>query len=209
MSDNVLHKFKNLSEMINNTPMLEISLKYKGVKRKVYAKAEYYSLTGSIKDRIAYHIMKNSYETGLIKKGDIIAEASSGNTGIAFSAIGAYFGHPVHIFMPDWMSEERKKLLISYGAEIHFVSKEEGGFKGSVEAADKFGKEIRAFLPHQFSNSLNIDAHYSTTGIEILRQIDKLNKKPDGIVAGVGTGGTIMGIKYAVKKYILIAKHSP
>ncbi len=195
-----LSKFYNLSAMINNTPMLEISLKYKGIERKVYAKAEYYSYTGSIKDRIAYYIMKNSYEAGLINKGDIIAEASSGNTGISFSAIGAYLGHPVHIFMPDWMSEERKKLLDSYGAEIHFVSKEDGGFKGSVEAADKFGDENKAFLPHQFSNSLNIDAHYNTTGHEILTQIDKFNKKPDGVVAGVGTGGTIMGIKYAIQE---------
>ena len=209
MSNKVLHKFKNLSEMINNTPMLEISLKYKGVERKVYAKAEYYSFTGSIKDRIAYHIMKKSYEAGLINKGDIIAEASSGNTGIAFSAICAYLGHPVHIFMPDWMSEERKKLLKSYGAEIHFISKEEGGFKVSIEAADKFGEEIGAFLPHQFSNSLNINAHYNTTGIEILRQIDKFNKTPDGIVAGVGTGGTIMGIKYAVQEIYPMCKAFP
>ena len=96
-----MKKLEKISAMINDTPMLEISLKYQGIQRKVYAKAEYYSFTGSIKDRISYNILKNSYEAGLIKKGDIIAEASSGNTGIAFSALGAYLGNPVHIFIPN------------------------------------------------------------------------------------------------------------
>ena len=200
MNNEILERFKNISAMINNTPMLEIYLKYKGIDRKVYVKIEYYNFTGSIKDRIAYHILKGSYERGLIKKGDIIAEASSGNTGISLSAFGAYLGNPVHIFMPDWMSEERKKLLESLGATIHLVPKEDGGFKGSVELADKFGTENKAFLPHQFSNFLNVDAHYNTTGQEILRQIEKLGKKPEGIVAGVGTGGTIMGIKKALQE---------
>ena len=195
-----MDKFEKISAMINDTPMLEISLKYQGLKRKVYAKAEYYNFTGSIKDRIAYNILKGSYEAGLIKKGDIIAEASSGNTGIALSAMGAYLGNPVHIFMPDWMSEERKKLLESYGTTIHLVSKKDGGFKGSVESADKFGAENKAFLPHQFSNLLNIETHYNTTGIEILRQLDTLGKKPDGFAAGVGTGGTIMGVKNALQE---------
>lgn len=119
MNKEVINKFKDLAPMINNTPMIEIHFKYKGSDRKIYAKAEYYNFTGSIKDRIAYHIMKNSYEKGLIKTGDQIYEASSGNTGIAFSAIGAYLNNPVHIFMPDWMSQERKKLIDSFGATIH------------------------------------------------------------------------------------------
>jgi cysteine synthase A len=195
-----MNKFEKISAMINNTPILEISLKYQGLQRTVYAKAEYYNFTGSIKDRIAYNILKGSYEAGLIKRGDIIAEASSGNTGIAFSAIGAYLGNPVHIFMPDWMSEERKKLLESFGATIHLVSKEDGGFKGSVESADKFGAENNAFLPYQFSNFLNAETHYKTTGAEILRQLDTIGKKPDGFVAGVGTGGTIMGVKNALQE---------
>ncbi len=194
------NKFEKISAMINDTPMLEISLKYQGLQRKVYAKAEYYNLTGSVKDRIAYYILKNSYKVGLIKKGDIIAEASSGNTGIAFSAMGAYLGNPVHIFMPDWMSEERKKLLENYGATIHLVSKEDGGFKGSIESADKFGAENKAFLPHQFSNLLNVETHYKTTGHEILKQIEMFGKKPIGFVAGVGTGGTIMGVKKALQE---------
>ncbi|MDI9495856.1 MAG: cysteine synthase family protein [Bacillota bacterium] len=194
-----MKKFENIRAMVNDTPMLEISLKFQGIERRVYAKAEHYNFTGSIKDRIAYYILKRSYEAGLIKKGDIIAEASSGNTGIALSAMGAYLGNPVHIFMPDWMSKERKKLLESLGARIHLVAKEEGGFKGSIESANKFGAENKAFLPHQFSNHLNIETHYKTTSREILRQLDALGKKPDGFAAGVGTGGTIMGVKKAIR----------
>ncbi|NMM61783.1 cysteine synthase family protein [Clostridium sp. P21] len=196
----MLKKFKGLDAMIGNTPMLEISLKYKGEDRKVYAKAEYYNYSGSIKDRIAYHIMKNAYETGIIKEGNAIAEATSGNTGIAFCAVGAYLGNPVTIFMPDWMSKERVNLMQSLGATIRSVSKEEGGFTGSIKLADKMGVEKGAFLPHQFSNPLNVDAHYKTTGKEILDQIAKFRKVPDGIVAGVGTGGTIMGIMKAVQE---------
>lgn len=200
MNKKMIEKFQGLSAMVGNTPLLEISLKYKGEERKVYAKAEYYNYSGSIKDRIAYHIMKNAYETGTIKEGDSIAEATSGNTGIAFSAIGAYLGNPVTIFMPNWMSQERVNLMQSLGATIRSVSKEEGGFTGSIELADKMGLEEGAFLPHQFSNPLNVDAHYKTTGKEILEQIAKFGKTPDGIVAGVGTGGTVMGIMKALQE---------
>ena len=200
ISKKMSEKFNNIAAMISNTPMLEISLKYKGNDRKVYAKAEYYNYTGSIKDRIAYHIMKYSYENNIIKEGDPIAEATSGNTGISFSAIGAYLGNPVTIFIPDWMSKERINLIRSFGATIRTVSKEEGGFKGCIELADKMGAQDGAFLPHQFSNHENIEAHYKTTGKEILAQINKFGKIPDGVVAGVGTGGTIMGIKKAVQE---------
>lgn len=193
-------KFEDLSALINNTPMLEISLKYKGENRKVYAKAEYFNFTGSIKDRIIYHILKESYIKGLVKKGQPIAEATSGNTGISLAAIGSYVGNPITIFMPDWMSQERVKLIESFGAKIHSVSKNEGGFIGSIEKADKMGLENGAFLIHQFANNLNIDAHYRTTGKEILNQLNNLGKKPNGIVAGVGTGGTIMGVKRAIQR---------
>jgi len=200
MNKKMFQKFEGLTAMIGNTPMLEISLKYKGEDRKVYAKTEYYNYSGSIKDRVAYHIMKHAYETGLIKEGDPIAEATSGNTGISFSAIGAYLGNPVTIFMPDWMSQERVNLIQSLGATIRSVSKEEGGFTGSITLADIMGAEDGAFLPHQFSNPLNVDTHYKTTGKEILDQISKFGKIPYGIVSGVGTGGTIMGIKKAIQE---------
>jgi len=201
MSNNkIIKKFEGIAAMIGNTPMLEILLKYKGEYRKVYAKAEYYNFTGSIKDRIAYHIMKKSYEAGIIKEGDYITEATSGNTGISFSAIGAYLGNPVTIFIPDWMCKERISLVESFGATVQCVSKEEGGFVGSIKLADKMGTKEGVFLPHQFSNPANVDAHYETTGKEILTQINKFGKVPDGIVAGVGTGGTIMGIKKAIQE---------
>nr|WP_312577539.1 PLP-dependent cysteine synthase family protein [Sedimentibacter sp.] len=200
MSNKISKKFEGIAAMIGNTPMLEISLKYKGEYKKVYVKAEYYNFTGSIKDRIAYNILKRSYEAGLIKEGDTIAEATSGNTGISFSAIGAYLGNPVTIFMPDWMCKERINLIESFGATVRCVSKEEGGFVGSIKLADEMGLKEGVFLPHQFSNPANVDAHYKTTGKEILAQINKFGKTPDGIVAGVGTGGTLMGIKKAVQE---------
>lgn len=192
-------KFEGLAAMIGNTPLLEISLKYKGEDRKVYAKAEYYNYSGSIKDRIAYYIMKEAYECCRISEGDMVAEATSGNTGIAFSAVCAYLGNPVTIFMPDWMSKERVNLIESLGARVRLVSKEEGGFTGAIELADQM-EEKGAFLPHQFSNQGNVEAHYNTTGKEILEQLLKLGKVPDGVVAGVGTGGTLMGIKKALRE---------
>ena len=200
MSSKMSAKFEGLCSMICNTPMLEISFKYKGEDRKIYAKAEYYSYTGSIKDRIAYFILKHAYENELIKEGDPVAEATSGNTGISFAAVGAYLGNPVTIFMPDWMSSERVKLLQSLGAEVRLVSKEDGGFTGSIALADKMSTEEGAFLPHQFSNPVNVEAHYRTTGQEILKQLAGFRKIPEGFVAGVGTGGTLMGIKKALQE---------
>lgn len=191
---NTAKKFENIKNMIGNTPLLEITLKYKGETRKVYAKAEYYNLTGSIKDRVAYYILENAYKTGKIKENDIIAEATSGNTGIAFSALGSYLGHKVVIYMPDWMSRERINLMKSYGAEIRLVSKEEGGFLGSIKMTEELAEKGGVFLPCQFSNEDNTMAHYYTTGEEISDQLKAIGLTADGVVAGVGTGGTVMGI---------------
>ncbi len=186
--------------MIGNTPLLEITLKYKGETRKVYAKAEYFNLSGSIKDRVAYYILENAYKTGQIKESDIIAEATSGNTGIAFSALGSYLGHKVVIYMPDWMSKERINLMKSYGAEIRLVSKEEGGFLGSIKMTEELAEKGGVFLPCQFSNEDNTKAHYFTTGNEISNQLKNIGLKADGVVAGVGTGGTVMGIARRLKE---------
>lgn len=191
---NTAKKFENIKNMIGNTPLLEITLKYKGETRKVYAKAEYYNLTGSIKDRVAFYILENAYKTGKIKENDVIAEATSGNTGIAFSALGSYLGHKVVIYMPDWMSRERINLMKSYGAEIRLVSKEEGGFLGSIKMTEELAEKGGVFLPCQFSNEDNTMAHYFTTGEEISNQLKAIGLKADGVVAGVGTGGTVMGI---------------
>lgn len=194
-------RIAGLNSLIGNTPLLEISFKYKGEPRRIFAKAEHYNLTGSIKDRMALHILKKSYENGNIKPGDRIVEATSGNTGIAFSAIGSSLGHDVTIYMPNWMSDERKNLIRSYGANIELVSPEQGGFLGSIKMADELKENNEnVFLPHQFSNEYNCEAHYQTTGPEIWSQLGRLGLKPDGIVAGVGTGGTIMGLGKYLKE---------
>lgn len=183
-----------VENLIGNTPLLAVHCHYKGERRTVFAKAEHLNLTGSIKDRMAFHILRSAYRDGLIRKGDIIAEATSGNTGISFAAIGHAFGNPVHVFMPDWMSNERISLIKSYGAEVTLVSAEQGGFVGSIAMADALKYEHgRVFLPHQFSNLCNAEAHYLTTGPEINAQLARIGFKADAFVAGVGTGGTIMG----------------
>ena len=194
MTPDIQQKFDNIEPLIGKTPLLEIQFNYNGQPRRIFAKAEYYNLTGNIKDRVAFYILKKAYETGNIKKGDIIAEATSDNTGISFSAVGAYLGHDVIIYMPDWMSRERINLMESYGAKVHLVSEEEGGFLGSIAKTEELAKNGGVFLPCQFSNYDNVQAHYLTTAEEIVKQLDIHGLKPDGVVAGVGTGGTIMGL---------------
>ncbi len=130
-----------ISHMVGNTPLLEIELSYRGMPRKIYAKAENVNLTGSIKDRMAYHILGQAYERGHLAPGGLIIEATSGNTGISFSAAGRALGHPVTIFMPDWMSRERIDLIRSFGAEINLVTKEEGGFLGSISLAEELARQ--------------------------------------------------------------------
>jgi cysteine synthase A len=206
-----------LKSLIGNTPLLEIEFLYKGKPWKIYAKAEYLNMTGSIKDRMALHIIHEAYRKNLIKPGDRVIEATSGNTGIAFSAVGRALGHPVTIFMPDWMSDERKNLIKSFGAEIVLISKEEGGFLGSIRRTEEMAaKDKNSFLPRQFENSDNAMAHYSTTGPEIWWQLRMHGKRTDAFVAGVGTGGTIMGtgrflkeMNPSVKLYPLEPSNSP
>lgn len=197
----VEQKFQKVKNLVGNTPMYVINFKYRGEKRTIYAKAEHLNLTGSIKDRMALQILKDAYETGAIKEGDTIVEATSGNTGIAFAAIGKAFGHPVKIFMPDWMSFERKALIKSFGAEEVLVTHEEGGFLGSIALCEKaFEENKNVFLPHQFSNESNSKAHFQGTGREIWEQLAKISLKPDAFVAGVGTGGTVAGVGEYLKE---------
>src|SRR5829696_9537408 len=131
------NKFRHLWNLIGNTPMLEIRYAYKGRPGKVYVKCEHYNLTGSIKDRMALFILQKAYQQHLIKRGDMIVEATSGNTGIAFSAIGKALGHNVRIIMPDWLSAERINIIKSLGAEVMLISKEQGGFLGSIALCEK------------------------------------------------------------------------
>jgi cysteine synthase len=184
-----------LRRLIGNTPLLAVHARYQGRPLTVYAKSEQVNLTGSIKDRMALYALEQAYAAGEIHPGDTIAEATSGNTGISFAAIGRALGHPVTIFMPDWMSAERKDLIRSYGAEVVPVSRAEGGFVGAIRMAEEFAAHrTGVFLPRQFSNRANVEAHAATTGPEIAAQLDERGLQPDAFVAGVGTGGTVMGV---------------
>ncbi len=191
----VTDAFRSLDAMVGNTPLLAVHFRRHGHTHTIYAKAEFLNLTGSIKDRMALHVLREAYRTGELRPGDTIAEATSGNTGIAFAAIGRALRHPVIIYMPDWMSPERTSLIRSFGATIVPVSKEQGGFLGSIEFCESLGRENQnVFLPRQFSNEANIDAHRLTTGPEIAFQLARIGREVTAFVAGVGTGGTVMGV---------------
>ena len=186
-----------LDKLIGHTPMIKIKYHYQNQTNYVYAKLEYYNFTGSIKDRVAYYILKKAKELGLLKDREPIVEATSGNTGISFAALGAYYNHPVHIFMPDWASVERVSIMRLYGAHVHLVSKEEGGFKEAIRRSEEYAQKINGFLPRQFENNLNVEAHYNTTAKEIIFSLPTV----DTFVSGIGTGGTLMGIaKYLKEK---------
>ena len=188
-------RLTSLARMIGNTPMLAIECTFRGRPRVIHAKAEHFNLTGSIKDRMALHILRRAYAEGRIAPGDTIAEATSGNTGISFAAVGRALGHPVTIFMPDWMSRERVDLIHGLGATIVPVGHAEGGFAGSIRLAEEMAAAApHVFLPRQFANAANIEAHETTTGPEIWGQLEANARTPDAFVAGVGTGGTVMGV---------------
>ncbi len=187
-------RIQGLKSLVGNTPLLAIDFKFRGEQRVLYAKAEHINMTGSIKDRMALFIMQQAYAREVLRSGDPVIEATSGNTGISIAAIGRAMGHPVTIFMPDWMSAERINLIRSLGAKINLVSKEEGGFLASITRAEELAAATpRAFLPRQFSNADNSEAHFQTTGPEIWWQLRFRTMTPDAFVAGVGTGGTVMG----------------
>lgn len=183
-----------IDKLIGGSPMVKIKYKYEGKIRNVYAKLEYYNYTGSIKDRLAMYIINKSKELGILKSGQLIVEATSGNTGISFAALGALYGHPVHIFMPSSASVERRKLLELYGAELHLV---DSGFVDAIKEADRFALENDGFRPDQFSNVMNVEAHYFGTAGEIIKQVSGI----EGFVSGVGTGGTLIGVGKRLKEF--------
>jgi cysteine synthase A len=188
-------RFDRLARVVGNTPLLAVRCRFRGRERTVYAKAESFNLTGSIKDRMAFHILRCAYRDGAIRPGDLIVEATSGNTGISFAALGRALGHPVAIYMPDWMSEERVAVIASLGAQIVPVSHEQGGFLGSIRLTEeRAASEPHVFLPRQFANAANVEAHELSTGPELWAQLASVGRAPDAFVAGVGTGGTVMGV---------------
>ena len=183
-----------INNIIGNTPTVKIKYEYNKNIKNIYAKLEYYNYTGSIKDRLALYILTESKRMGLLKDNQIIVEATSGNTGISFAALGAYFGHEVHIFMPTSVSVERRKLIELYGAKLHLI---DAGFKDTIKEADLYARKNNAFRPNQFSNVMNINAHYYGIGEEIINKSLNIN----GFVSGIGTGGTLMGVGKRLKEY--------
>jgi len=191
----IAERFASLHQLIGDTPLVEVHARFRGRESHVYAKLETVNFTASIKDRMALQILEEAYAREEIRRGDVVVEASSGNTGIAFAALGRALGHPVRIYMPDWMSRERSLLIHSMGAEVVPVTREQGGFLGSIQLADDYAAEHgNAFLPHQFESAANARAHFFTTGPELLAQMRAVGREPAAFVAGVGTGGTVMGV---------------
>ena len=180
-----MNKLNEVKRLIGNTPLIEVSYSYKGKVKTVLAKLEWYNLSGSIKDRPAYEIIKTAYEKGELKEGQTICETTSGNMGISISAIARLINNPVVICMPKFMSEERKELLKLYGAKLELTE----NFIEAFKKAEEY-KKNGAYLTYQFENDNNPKAHFNGTAKEIFSKL----KDIPYFVSGVGTGGTLMGI---------------
>lgn len=182
---------------ILETPLIKIKYKYNNIENYLYVKLESYNITGSIKDRAIKYMIEDAYSNNLLKEGDEIVEVTSGNTGISLASIAHNYNNFVHIFMPDWVSIERVKLIKMYGARVTLFSKDSGGFISARRNAYKYALENNAYYIDQFNNLSNVKAHYDTTAIEILNKVNNIS----GIVSGIGTGGTLMGIGKRLKEF--------
>ena len=180
---------QKLSDYVGNTPLIPITIG----DFTVWGKAEFMNPSGSVKDRMATYIINNAEKMGLIKKGDTLCEATSGNSGIALAMLASERGYKMVIIMPSNMSEERKSMFKLYGATL--IEVDEGDFDGAIELRDNLCKRNDWFNCNQFHNPLNAKAHYNTTGPEIYNQYKEENGEgePDVLILGTGTGGTLMG----------------
>ena len=192
--------YNDITEIIGKTPLVRIDSfsRKRGIKANILVKLEYLNPAGSVKDRVAAAMIDDAESKGLIKKGAVIIEPTSGNTGIGLAAVAASRGYKVMLTMPDTMSIERRKLLAAYGAEI-VLTDGKGGMSAAIDKANELAKSIPgSFIAGQFENPANPEAHYKTTGPEIWQDTDG---KVDFFVAGVGTGGTLTGVgKYLKSK---------
>lgn len=192
--------YTSADQIVGNTPILELVHLEKelGLLAKIYAKVEYFNPAGSIKDRIAKAMIEAAEKNGELKEGSVIIEPTSGNTGIGLASVATAKGYRVIIVMPDSMSEERRKLIKAYGAEL-VLTEGSKGMRGAIAKAEELSKEIpNSYIPAQFENPENVKIHLETTGPEIYEDMDG---KVDILIAGVGTGGTITGTgKYLKSK---------
>ena len=192
--------YTSADQLIGHTPLLELSNIEKefGLKAKIYAKLEYFNPAGSVKDRVAKAMLDDAEKSGKLKAGSTIIEPTSGNTGIGLCSVAAARGYKVIIVMPETMSVERRQIMKAYGAEL-VLTEGSKGMKGAIDKAEELSKEIpNSFIPGQFVNPANPQAHLETTGPEIFEDTDG---DVDYFVAGVGTGGTITGVgKYLKSK---------
>lgn len=184
-------------ELIGRTPILKVTNMIDENSADVYVKLEKFNPGGSVKDRAVLGMIERAEEAGLLKKGSVIVEPTSGNTGIALAMIGRVKGYKVIIVMPETMSKERRDLIKAYGAEL-VLTEGNRGMKGAIEKATEMVNEHGYFMPQQFENIANPEKHYETTAQEIYEDINDLN----AFVAGVGTGGTITGIGKSLKEKI-------
>ena len=185
--------YKNITDLIGGTPILELTNTESSLElnAKILAKLEYFNPAGSVKDRIAKAMIDDAEEKGLLKKGSVIIEPTSGNTGIGLASVAASRGYRLIITMPETMSIERRNLMKAYGAEL-VLTEGSKGMKGAIAKAEELAQEIPdSFIPSQFTNPANPAIHQKTTGVEIW---DDTNGKVDIFVAGVGTGGTLSGV---------------
>jgi len=191
--------YNNITETIFNTPLVKLNRITENIKPNVYVKIEAFNPGASVKDRIGLAMIEKAEKEGLITKDSTIVEPTSGNTGIGLALVCAARGYRLILTMPESMSLERRKILKAYGAEL-VLTPASGGMKGAIEKAEDLSKEgNKVFIPQQFKNIANPEIHRKTTAEEIYRDLDG---KVDGVVAGIGTGGTITGIGEVLKKKV-------